>query len=112
MFSVSNIWQVLEDNKLIFGVILLVLGLYMLFYGRVAIEVTVFAAAFFLSLAVVGAIFTVLVSPYSSTFTMYFSFLLLLTICTLLGYLATRLINVSILLVGACTPFLTQSSAS
>lgn len=105
-------WKVFEDNIILFGFILFVLGVYLLFYGRVTLEMTVFVATFFISMAVVGSIFTLFVSPYSSTFRMYFFFLLLLIICTLIGYGAIRLINVSILFVGASKLTLTQSWAS
>lgn len=111
-FEVSNLWAVFLDNQILFGVILFVLGLYMLFYGRVTIEVTIFVGIFFISFAVVGSIFTLFVSPYSSTFVMYFSFLLLVTICTLISYGVTRLVNLSLFFVGACKFTLIQSSAS
>jgi hypothetical protein len=37
VFEVSSIWKVFDENWVLFGIILLVIGVHMLFFGRVAI---------------------------------------------------------------------------
>jgi hypothetical protein len=81
--------------------VLVVLGLHLLFFGRVTIETTIFIASFMIVFVVLGAIFTLFVGPYSSTFVIYFSFLLLLFASTLLAYGVTKLVGLSIFFVGA-----------
>lgn len=78
------------------------LGFYLLFYGRSALDVTVFIAVLLISLAALGSLLTLLISPNSSNITIYSCFLLLLFVSCLLGYLATKLISVSVFFVGAC----------
>jgi hypothetical protein len=56
-----------------------------------------------ITFALLGAIFTLFVSPHSSTYVIYFSFLILLFISTLLAYGVTKLVAVSIFFVGAGT---------
>ncbi len=101
VFQVSNIWKVFEDNWIIIGLIMIVLGLHLLFFGRATIETTIFVAGFLICFAVLGSIFTLFVSPYSSTFIIYFAFLILLFASTMLAYGITKLVNVSIFFVGA-----------
>jgi hypothetical protein len=60
---------------------------------------------FFISLAIFGGLLTLFVSPNSTSFTLYTAFIILLFISCLLGYLATKLINISIFFIGACTYF-------
>ena len=103
VFQVSNIWNVFHDNWILIGIILLIVGLYLLFYGRQTLVVTVFVTAFFIMFGILGALATVLVSPYSSTFIVYFSFILIVFLSTLIAYLVTKIINLSIFFVGACT---------
>ena len=79
------------------------MGLHLLFFGRVTIETTIFIAGFLIIFAVFGAIFTLFVSPYSSTFVIYFAFLFLLFISTLVAYGVTKLVGISIFFVGAST---------
>lgn len=78
-------------------------GFYLLFYGRSAIDITVFIAAFLVSLLTLGSIITLFVSPNSSSLVIYSTFLFLLFVSCLLGYSATKLIRISVFLVGACT---------
>lgn len=77
------------------------MGLQLLFFGRVTIETTIFIAAFLISFAILGAIFTLFVSPYSSTFIIYFAFLILLFSSTMMAYGVTKLVGFSIFFVGA-----------
>lgn len=81
------------------------IGFYLLFYGRSAIDVTVFIAVFFISLLSLGSILTLFVSPNSSSLVIYSTFLFLLFISCLLGYSATKLIKGSIFFIGACNLF-------
>jgi hypothetical protein len=54
-----------------------------------------------ITFAVLGAILTVFVGPYSSTFIIYFAFLMLLFTATMLAYGVTKLMGISIFFVGA-----------
>lgn len=84
---------------------MIVLGLHLLFFGRVTIETTIFIAGFLICFAVLGSMFTLFVGPYSSTFVIYLAFLLLLFASTMLGYGITKLVNVSIFFVGASNSY-------
>lgn len=101
VFEVSSIWKVFEDNWILIGIVLFIVGAHMLFFGRATIETTIFIAGFLISFAVLGAIFTIFVNPHSSTFVIYFCFLFLLFLSTMLAYGITRLVGVSIFFVGA-----------
>lgn len=101
VFEVSSIWKVFKDNWIVIGLILFVLGLHLLFFGRTTIETTIFIASFLIIFAVLGAIFTLFVSPYSSTFVIYFAFLMLLFTSTIMAYGVTKLVGLSIFFVGA-----------
>ena len=90
-----------EDNWILIGFLLFFVGLHLLFFGRVTIETTIFVAGFFIAFAVLGAIFTIFVGPYSSTFVIYFAFLLLLFASTIISYGITKLVDVSMFFVGA-----------
>lgn len=85
---------------------MVIIGFYLMFYGRSTIDITVFLAATFIALALLGSILTLFVSPNSSTIVIYTSFLLLLFLSCMLGYAATKLITVSIFFIGACTNLL------
>jgi hypothetical protein len=78
------------------------LGFYLLFYGRSAVDITVFLAVFLISMIALGSLLTLFISPNSSNLTIYSSFLLLLFVSCLFGYGATKLIGVSVFFVGAC----------
>ena len=103
VFQVSSLWVVIDENPLIFGIILFVIGVQSLFFGRITIEISLFFAAFFICLLILGAILTVFIGPNSSTVTIYFSFLLLLAIATLISYGITKLVDISLFFIGACT---------
>ena len=107
VFQVSSIWNVFQDNWILIGLILMVIGAYLLFYGRETIVVTVFFASFFIVFGILGALSTVFISPYSSTFVVYFSFLLILFLSTIAAYLVTKILNISVFFIGACTRSLT-----
>lgn len=79
------------------------LGFYLLFYGRSTIDITVFIAVMMISLATIGSLLTLFISPTSSTLVIYAAFIVLLFVSCLFGYMATKLINVSVFFVGACT---------
>ena len=96
----------MSENSLIFGIILVIVGFQMLFFGLVMIQVTIFIAAYFLSFVVLGAIFTLILGPDSSLIAIYFSLLLILFVSTLLGYGSTKLVGTSIFFVGACNKLL------
>lgn len=82
-----------------------IIGFYLLFYGRSTIDITIFIAVFFVSLLIIGSLLTLLVSPNSSSLVIYSTFLFLLFFSCLLGYSATKLINISIFFIGACNLF-------
>lgn len=112
MFELSSIWQALSDNKIIFGVILVVVGFIMLFYGILMTHLMIFLTAYFLTFAVLASIFTAFLTPESSTIAIYFSLLLILFLSTLAAYGLTKLVNVSIFFIGACTSYVMQFSVS
>jgi hypothetical protein len=82
------------------------MGFNMLFYGLLMINLTVFIAGYFISFAILGGIFTVFLTPDTSSITVYFSLLFLLLASTLIAYGLTKLINVSIFFIGACNNFI------
>lgn len=84
----------------------------MLFFGILMTHLMIFLAAYFLSFAVLTGIFTAFLGPESSTLAIYFSLLFILFLATLIAYGLTRLVNVSIFFIGACTSILIQSSVS
>lgn len=108
MFQISSLWATLEDNSFVLGIVLFVLGFQLLFYGLLMINVTVFIAGYFISFAILGGIFTVFLGPNSSSIEVYFSLLFILLSSTLIAYGLTKLINVSIFFIGACTYNLIQ----
>lgn len=73
-----------------------------MFYGRSAIDVTVFIAVMFNSVAAIASIFTLFISPNSSNLAIYSSFIFILFVSCLLGYMATKLISLSVFFIGAC----------
>ena len=77
----------------------------MLFYGLLMLNVTVFIAGYFISFALLAAIFTVFLGPTSSSIAVYFSLLFILLTSTLIAYGLTKLISISIVFIGACKPF-------
>ena len=102
MFELSSIWKGLTDNSFIFGTVLFVVGFIMLFYGILMTHLMIFIAAYFLSFAVLLGLFTTFLRPDSSTVAIYFSLLFILFLSTVVAYGLTRLVNVSILFIGAC----------
>jgi hypothetical protein len=58
-----------------------------------------------LSFVVLGAIFTLILSPDSSLVAIYFSLLLILFLSTVIAYGITKLVGLSIFFVGACNFF-------
>lgn len=107
VFEISSLWKALEDNLFIFGIIMLIVGFIMLFFGILMTHLMIFITAYFLSFAVLAAIFTAFLTPESSTLAIYFSLLLILFLSTLIAYGLTRLVNVSIFFIGACTYLVT-----
>lgn len=105
VFEVSSLWNVFHDNWIIIGILMVLLGLHLLFFGRTAIETTIFIAGFLIILALLVAISTIFISPYSSTFVIYFAFLLILFLSTIVAYGVTKLVNVSLFFVGASKIF-------
>ena len=103
VFEISSIWTALSDNKLIFGLVLFALGFVMLFYGILMTHLMIFLTAYFLGFAVLIIIFSAILTPESSRITIYFSLLFILFLSTLIAYALTRLVNVSIFCIGACT---------
>lgn len=103
MFELSSIWSALTENKFIFGVVLFVVGFIMLFFGILMTHLMIFIAAYFLSFAVLLGIFTAFLRPDSSTVAIYFSLLFILFLSTLIAYGLTKLVNVSVFFIGACT---------
>ena len=75
----------------------------MLFYGLLMINLTVFIAGYFISFALLAAIFTIFLGPNSSSIAVYFSLIFILLASTLIAYGLTKLINISIFFIGACT---------
>lgn len=106
IFQVSSLWTVVEDHYIIFGLVLMVIGFHSLFFGRIALEITIFTAGFFVCMAILGSLLTVFIGPNSKPFVVYLSFILLLLVCTLLSYGITRLVDISLFFVGACTYFM------
>lgn len=74
----------------------------MLFFGILMTHLMIFIAAYFLSFAGLTGVFTAFLGPNSSTLLIYFSLLLILFLSTLIAYCLTRLVNVSVFLIGAC----------
>ena len=75
----------------------------MLFYGILMTHLMIFLTAYFLSFAVLIIIFSAILTPDSSRIAIYFSLLFILFLSTLIAYALTRLVNVSIFCIGACT---------
>jgi len=102
VFQLSSIYAAISDNSWIFGIILIAVGFIMLFFGVLMTHVVIFVSAYFLSFAVLVSIFTAFMGPESSRLAIYFALLLVLFLATLIAYALTRLVNVSIFLIGAC----------
>lgn len=103
IFQVSSLWSIVEEHYVVCGLVLLAVGFHSLFFGRIALETTIFIAGFFVCLAILGSLLTVFIGPNSKPFVVYLSFILLLFACTLLSYGITRLVDISLFFVGACT---------
>ena len=102
VFQLSSIWTAISDNAWIFGIILIMVGFIMLFFGVLMTHLMIFISAYFLSFAILGSIFTAILGPESSRVGIYFSLLLILFLSTLFAYGLTKLVNVSIFFIGAC----------
>lgn len=102
MIQMERIWTVIHDNLIFVGLILVIVGGYLLFYGRATIEVAVFLSSFFIIFGILGAIATIFISANSSSFAVYFTFLIILFLSTLFAYFITKIIDYSIFFIGAC----------
>lgn len=102
IFTMQSIWQTLDNNKIIFGIILFIIGFIMLFYGVLMIHLMVFLATFFLSFAALLGIFSAFLNPESSKAIIYFSLLFILFVSTLIAYGLARMVNFSVFFIGAC----------
>jgi|JI9StandDraft_2_1071091.scaffolds.fasta_scaffold1078113_1 hypothetical protein len=103
VFELSSLWTALEDNKFIFGIVMFVVGFVMLFYGILMTHLMIFLTAYFLTFAVLASIFTAFLTPDSSRVAIYFSLLFIIFLSTLSAYGLSKLVNVSIFFIGACS---------
>jgi hypothetical protein len=102
IFTMQSIWQALASNRIIFGILLLIIGFIMLFYGVLMIHLMVFLATYFLSFAALLGIFSAFLNPESSRAIIYFCLLFILFLSTLIAYGLARMVNFSIFFIGAC----------
>jgi uncharacterized membrane protein YcaP (DUF421 family) len=99
----SSLWEALSDNQVIFGIVMLVVGVTELFFGRKMLQPTIFIAAYCLSFAVLGAIASeLIVKPDSSLIVIYMTLLLILFVSSCVAYLVMGASYISVFCVGAC----------
>ena len=111
VFELSSIWRALSENKLVFGVVLVIIGFVMLFFGILMTHLMIFITAYMLSFAALATLFTAFLRPDSNTLEIYFALLFILFASTLIAYSMTKLVKVSIFFIGACKSAITQSLA-
>lgn len=67
VFELSSIWKALTENQLIFGVLMVIVGFVMLFFGILTTHLMIFISAYLLSFAALSAIVTIFLRPDSNT---------------------------------------------
>lgn len=102
----------LQSHSLVLGVVMVLLGTVMLFYGILMTHLVIFLATYCLCLAVLVGVATAFLSANSSSIAIYFTLLLIVALSTLAAYALTRLVKVSLFFVGGSKHALTQFSAS
>lgn len=96
----------MSDNAIIFGIVLFLVGVMELLFGRKMLQPTIFIAAYCLSFAVLGGIATeLIVSPTSSLLLIYLVLLLVLFLSSCIAYFIMGASHISIFCVGACTNY-------
>ena len=107
VFEISTLWRAISENKMIFGVLLFVIGFIMLFYGILMTQLMIFLTAYILTFAVLSGISTAFLTPESSKLAIYFALLFILFLSTLAAYGLAKMVNLSIFFIGASKSGLT-----
>lgn len=103
----NQIWRALEENSIIFGIILIGAGVLELFFGRKFLEPTIFIAAYCLSFVIFTAIIGSFLTPYTAMPYVYLCLLVIIILSSVTAYLALSITYISVFLIGACKSFLT-----
>jgi hypothetical protein len=107
VLEISRLWEALHDNAILFGIVMVAVGVMELLFGRKMLQPTIFVAAYCLTFAIVGAFVSeIILGPDSSLLVIYFSLLGVLFISSFVAYLVMGISPLSIFCIGACTlPF-------
>lgn len=85
------------------GIVLILVGILELFFGRMLLKPTIFIAAYSLSFISLGLLlFDLTVGPETNQIYIYFCLLILALGCCCIGYICMSMSNITIGLVGAC----------